>query len=72
MTQCDILLKWFAEGKTISNLEALVDLGIGRLPSRIHDLKRRGYHIGECWEESINRRGDKCRFKRYYIINDKQ
>ena len=37
--------KWLEQGHTITALEALEMFGCMRLPSRIHDLKKRGVPI---------------------------
>lgn len=68
MTQCELILEALKDGGTISNVEAVENLGIARLASRIHDLKRKGYQIGCKTEHGLNRRGDKCRYTRYFLI----
>ncbi len=70
MTQCELILVALENGGTITNTEAVEKLGIARLASRIFDLKRKGYNIGHRWEEGINRRGDKCRYRRYFLRTD--
>lgn len=44
-TQCDYVLEYLEENGSITQLEALQELGIMRLASRISDLKRAGYNI---------------------------
>ena len=44
-TQCDALLNYLKERGEITPLEALADLGIYRLASRILDLRSRGHDI---------------------------
>lgn len=72
MTQCEMILEALQNGGSITNVEAVEKYGIARLASRIHDLKRKGYKISSKWVEGKNRRGDKCRFKRFFIQDDKQ
>lgn len=44
-SQCAQIRAWLESGNTITALEALNLFGCMRLPSRIHDLKRRGCNI---------------------------
>lgn len=45
MSQNDMLLEYLKSGKGITQMEAIGKFGIGRLASRICDLKARGYDI---------------------------
>lgn len=44
-TQCDKIINYMRKYGSITQLQAYVDIGCIRLPSRIHDLKKRGYAI---------------------------
>lgn len=55
---------------SITQLEALKELGIMRLASRMSDLKRQGYEIESKMDVVHNRYGEKCRVKRYSIAKD--
>ena len=70
MTQTDLILVALQNGGTITNTEAVEKLGIARLASRVFDLKKRGIPVTYRWEEGLNRRGDKCRYKRYFLRSD--
>lgn len=70
MTQCELILNALSDGGTITNTEAVENLGIARLASRVHDLRRQGYNIGSTWETGRNRRGDPCRYRRYYLVKE--
>lgn len=50
---------------SITQMDALNDLGIMRLASRISDLKRLGFPIISTVEPVENRFGEKCHIKRY-------
>lgn len=52
---------------SITQLEALQDLGVMRLASRISDLKKQGYPIKGDVVEVKNRYGESCRIKRYSL-----
>lgn len=65
-TQCQRVITYIREFGSITQIEALRDLGIMRLASRISDLKKSGYNIVGVSETVINRYGEKCRIKRYY------
>lgn len=69
-TQNQRILDYIAEFGSITQLEALQDLGVMRLASRISDLKRQGYNIASSIDVVKNRYGEKCRVKRYSIGGD--
>lgn len=71
-TQNQRILDYIAEFGSITQLEALQDLGVMRLASRISDLKRQGYNIKSSIDIVKNRYGEKCRVKRYSIGGDFQ
>ena len=64
-TQNQRIIDYIAEFGSITQLEALRDLGVMRLASRISDLRRLGYPIISTSESVRNRYGEKCRIKRY-------
>lgn len=66
-TQNQLILDYIAEFGSITPLEAIQDLGIMRLASRISDLKRKGYNIISENVTIKNRYGEKCSIKRYSI-----
>lgn len=67
MTQKTRVLQWLQEGKTLTRLQALTELGIFELSARLIELKRDGHKIKS---ESItvqNRWGEKCRVAQYWM-----
>ena len=64
-TQAKRVLDYIREFGSITQLEALNELGVMRLASRISDLKRAGYIIESKPEAVLNRYGEKCYIKRY-------
>ena len=64
-TQNDRILEYIERFGSITQLDALQDLGIMRLASRISDLKRLGHPIVSEMETVENRFGEKCYIKRY-------
>lgn len=64
-TQNQRILDYIKRFGSITQLEALQDLGIMRLASRISDLKRLGHPIVSEMETVENRFGEKCYIKRY-------
>ena len=44
-TQNQKILEYLENGKSITNLEALLHLGCGRLASRICELRQQGHNI---------------------------
>lgn len=69
VSQCERILAYLDEFGSITTLEAFRDLGIARLASRIHDLKRRGYVFERDFVESKNRHGETVRYMRYSLDN---
>ncbi|MBU3720575.1 MAG: hypothetical protein FGM22_07415 [Burkholderiaceae bacterium] len=60
-----MLLRHFAQGKRIDDLQALQLYGIRRLASRIHDLKRFGLKIDSEFHKYVSPEGIKKRFMLY-------
>lgn len=69
VSQCERILAYLDEFGSITTLEAFRDLGIARLASRIHDLKRRGCIFERDFVESKNRYGETVRYMRYSLDN---
>lgn len=66
-TQAQRVLAYMEITGGITQMDALRELGVMRLASRISELNKRGHRIGYKWVELENRWGEKCRVKRYYI-----
>ncbi len=74
-TQNERIITYMRDFGSITQLEALKDLGVMRLASRISDLRKQGYSIISTREIVENRYGEKCRIKRYSLEeyeNEKQ
>ena len=69
-TQCDKVLQYMIHFGSITQLEALADIGCMRLASRISDLRNRGYAIGRRMKTGKNRYGDSVSFAEYYLIEE--
>ena len=69
-TQTERVLEYIDEFGSITQIEALRDLGVMRLASRISDLKRQGYPIISNIEAVKNRSGENCHIKRYSLGGD--
>ena len=70
-TQCDKVLEYMRRYGSITQLEALRDIGCMRLASRISDLRYQGYAIGRRIKTGKNRDGDDVYFAEYYLEEDK-
>ena len=51
---------------SITAWEAMKELGVMRLASRICDMRER-FNIVDMWVDDVNRYGDKVRYKKYII-----
>lgn len=49
MSQCELIAKFLKDFGSITTFESYLNFGITRLPSRIHDLKNRGYEFKKEW-----------------------
>lgn len=65
MTQTERLLSYFEEHQTITAVEALTELGIMRLASRVNDLKRQGHRFSKKMISVRNRWNEKCNVAEY-------
>ena len=63
--QQQLVLDYIEENGSITLLEAIKELGVMRLASRISDLKKAGYPVRRSMEGVKNRFGDKCYIARY-------
>ena len=66
-TQTERILKYIEEFGSITQMDALRDLGVMRLASRISDLKKQGVPIRSEIEVVKNRFGETCHIKRYSL-----
>lgn len=61
------VLAYMEEHGGITQYDALQELGVMRLASRISGLKRKGHKINSQMVKVENRFGETCRVKRYSI-----
>lgn len=64
-TQAQRVLDYIEEFGSITQYEALKDLGIMRLASRVSELKKQGHHITGRMITVKNRFGENCSVKQY-------
>lgn len=69
-TQNERIISYINQFGSITQLEALQDLGVMRLASRISDLRRLGYPIISEIATVKNRYGEKCHIKRYKLAKE--
>lgn len=66
-TQCDRIRNYLSDFGSITQLQALSDLGIMRLASRISEMRKDGENILDRIIEVKNRYGEICHVKQYYL-----
>lgn len=66
-TQAQRVLEYIQRHGSITQLEALQDIGVMRLASRISDLRKQGEHIDSKMVAVENRYGETCRVKSYFL-----
>lgn len=64
-SQSQRVLEYMATFGGITQYEALRDLGVMRLASRISELRKKGHKITSDWVNVENRFGEVCKVKRY-------
>lgn len=67
MTQEQRMLEYMKTHKTITNREAVINLGIGSPTKAISNLTRAGEPIKREWVTGKNRYGESCRFVQYSL-----
>lgn len=67
MNQCERILKYIDDFGSITSREAMIDLGIYRLASRIYDLTKQNYEFEREKIKDINRYGEPTHFTKYKI-----
>lgn len=65
-TQNEMILSWL-EKAPIGPMEAMKELGVMRLASRIHDLREAGNDIDMSWNYVLDRYGNERRVARYTL-----
>jgi len=63
------LLEWFKSGRTITRLEALVELGIFELSSHVIDLEEAGHVVHRKRIKVTNRYGETARVAEYWLAS---
>ncbi len=64
------LIAYLEQNKSITQLEALKELGIFRLSARVAELKKQGYKILGEMVTVKNRFSEDVKIKRYYYISE--
>ena len=72
MKQKERILQYMRDFGSITQLEAMRDLGCMRLGARVYDLKRDGYAINKEMETSKNRYGEDTSYARYRLVDDER
>lgn len=67
MTQCERLVAYMRDYGSITSAEAMSELGIMRLASRIADLKDMGIQIEARMVKGVNRFGQPTHYTRYSL-----
>ena len=66
-SQCARIEAYIKDFGSITQLEALKDLGVMRLASRISEIRKRGLAIGVEMKSGMNRYGESVRYAVYKI-----
>ena len=71
-TQCERILDYMYAHGGITQFDALNELGVMRLASRISELRRNGFDISSKMVKVNNRYGETCRVKRYSFTGNEK
>lgn len=66
-TQCDKIVAYLRQFGTITQLDALRDLGVMRLASRVSEMRKCGVNIKDKTITVKNRYGENCKIKEYSL-----
>jgi hypothetical protein len=66
-TQCDRIIDYIKERGSITQLEALREIGCFRLASRMCDIKKQGYQVKSEMTKVKNRYGEDVSIAKYTI-----
>lgn len=69
-TQTDRVIQYMRDFGSITQMEALNDLGIMRLASRMSEVKQRGIRFDKTMETVTNRYGEKVSYARYRLVDN--
>ena len=67
MTQEERVIDYLSKNLTINSIQALNELGIFRLASRVSNLKKQGHNIYSRMIPVTNRYGEKCHVSEYSL-----
>lgn len=67
-TQCSRLIAYMQDFGEITQMDAIKELGIMRLASRISELKRSGYAINKRMVKGKNRYGEPVSWAAYSLV----
>ena len=65
--QAERVIAYLNRYGTITQMDALMDLGIMRLASRISEIQKDGTRIASRYVTVTNRHGEKCQIKEYRL-----
>ncbi len=69
LSTCDLRVLEFMQNKgSITTKQAIDHLGETRLSARIYNIRKYGYFVAGEFIEVLNRRGEKRRIKKYFIV----
>lgn len=63
------ILNYMREFGSITTLNAFIDLGCSRLAEYIRQI-REEYKVADEWVHTVNRYGEKTKYKRYWLIEE--
>lgn len=69
MTQKDRVLQRMKDSGSITQQEAVVEIGCYRLAAVIYKLKKEGHEIKSENANGVNRYGDRVNFARYSLVS---
>lgn len=68
MTQEERVIDYLSDNSSINSIQALNELGIFRLASRVSNLKKQGHNITSRMIPVTNRYGEKCHVSEYTLV----
>ena len=68
MSQNGRIIDYMQKNGSITAMDAMNDLGVMRLASRVHEIKESGIGVERVMQEGVNRFGEVTKFARYFLV----
>lgn len=68
MSQNSRIIDYMAKNGSITAMDAMNDLGVMRLASRVYEIRESGIGVEKVMQEGVNRFGETVKYARYFLV----